>query len=44
MSKVLDISDTSQAVARLDDDEKLLSSLTTSGQKRDVLCINESGI
>ncbi|WP_334857558.1 hypothetical protein [Nostoc sp.] len=44
MSKVFDISDTSQAVARLDEDEKLMRALHVSGQNRDVLCVNESGI
>lgn len=42
--KVLAIANVSDAIDKLDDDEKLLSSLTTSGQKRDVLCINESGL
>ncbi len=41
---VLEIANVSDAVGRLDDDEKLISSLPISGQTRDVLCINESGL
>ncbi len=40
----LDIADTSQAVSRLDDDEKLMRTLHVSGQNREVLCVNESGL
>ncbi|MEH2198152.1 BRO-N domain-containing protein [Nostoc sp.] len=44
LCSALDISDTSQAVARLDKDEKLMRTLHVSGQNRDVLCVNESGL
>ncbi|MBN3944113.1 Bro-N domain-containing protein [Nostoc sp. NMS9] len=40
----LAISDTSQALERLDDDEKLIRTLHVSGQGRETLCINESGL
>ncbi len=40
----LDIVNNKQAVDRLDDDEKLLYVLHTSGQNRNVLTINESGL
>lgn len=41
---ILDHSNVSQAVSRLDDDEKLVSSLVISGQNRNVICINEPGL
>ena len=41
---VLDISDVSQAVERLDDDEKLVRTLHVSGQNRDVWTVNEPGL
>lgn len=40
----LQITNTSQAVGRLDDDEKLLSTIHIAGQNRDILCVNESGL
>lgn len=40
----LEHSDTSKAVSRLDLDEKLLRTLFVSGQNREVLTINESGL
>jgi len=40
----LDIANVSDAVSRLDDDEKLVSLLTISGQNREVLCVDESGL
>lgn len=40
----LEIQDTSNAVKPLDDDEKLVRTLYVSGQNRDVLCVNESGL
>lgn len=40
----LDHSDTSKAVSRLDLDEKLLRTMFVSGQHREVLTINESGL
>jgi prophage antirepressor-like protein len=42
--KLLDIKNTSDAISRLDDDEKLLSVLAISGQNRNVITINESGL
>nr|WP_138500989.1 BRO family protein [Nostoc sp. PA-18-2419] len=42
--KVLAIANVSDAVAKLDNDEKLVSLIPTSGQNREVLCINESGL
>ena len=42
--KALDISNTSDAVSRLDDDEKLTSVLPIAGQNRTVNLINESGL
>lgn len=42
--KVLEHSDTSVAVSRLDDDEKLIQTLFVSGQNRNVLCVNEPGL
>ena len=41
---ILEISDTSQAVERLDDDEKQLRKLNVAGQDRDIWTINESGL
>ncbi|MDZ8064130.1 MAG: Bro-N domain-containing protein [Nostoc sp. DedQUE08] len=41
---VLDIVNVSQAIAKLDDDEKLMYTLHTSGQGRETLCVNESGL
>lgn len=41
---VLDIVDTSQAVDRLDDDEKLLRTLYVSDQNREVWLVNEAGL
>ena len=41
---VLEIGDISQAVERLDDDEKLVRTLHVSGQNRDVWTINEPGL
>ena len=40
----LDIADTSQAAERLSSEEKLMRVLHVSGQRRKVLCINESGL
>ena len=40
----LEHSDTSKAVSRLDIDEKLLRTMFVSGQNREVLTINESGL
>ncbi|WP_020599181.1 BRO-N domain-containing protein [Spirosoma panaciterrae] len=42
--EILDISNVSDAVQKLDDDEKLLSSLPISGQTRKTWIINESGL
>ena len=42
--KILDISDTKQAVDRLDEDEKLMRKLYVSGQKRDTWTVNEFGL
>ena len=41
---VLEIINRSQAVERLDSDEKLMYKLYISGQNRDVLLVNESGL
>ncbi len=41
---VLAITDTSQAVSRLEDDEKLMRTLDVSGQNREIWLINESGL
>ena len=41
---VLGLTDTSKTCERLDDDEKLVRKLFVSGQKRDVLLVNESGL
>lgn len=40
----LEISNTSDAVSRLDDDEKLVSVLPIAGQNRELLTVNESGL
>ncbi|HZK69305.1 MAG TPA: Bro-N domain-containing protein [Paludibacter sp.] len=42
--KLLDIKNSRDAVSRLDDDEKLVSVLPTSGQNRNVTIISESGL
>jgi anti-repressor protein len=42
--EILELSNTSQSVGRLDDDEKLIYTLYMSGQNREVLLINESGL
>ncbi len=41
---LLEIKNVSDAVSRLDDDEKLISAIPISGQQRSVLLINESGL
>lgn len=41
---ILDISNVSDAISRLDDDEKLTSVLPISGQNRNVNMVNESGL
>jgi len=41
---VLDISNVSDACNGLDDDEKLLSVMSIAGQKRELLCLTESGL
>lgn len=41
---VLEINNVSQALSRLDDDEKLTSLLMIEGQNREILMINESGL
>ena len=42
--EILTISNVSDALANLDDDEKLLSEITIAGQRRKVLFVNESGL
>lgn len=42
--KGLDLSDTSRAVARLDDDEKGTASIRTLGSEQDLLIVNEPGL
>ena len=42
--EVLELSDVSMSVAKLDDDEKLVQKLFVSGQNRDMIIINESGL
>jgi len=42
--KALSLDDVSKACSRLDDDEKLIRTLFVSGQNRQVLLINESGL
>ena len=41
---VLELSDVSMTVSRLDEDEKLVQKLFVSGQNRDVMTISESGL
>ena len=41
---VLDIGDVAQAVSRLEDDEKLIRTIHVSGQGRETLLVNESGL
>jgi prophage antirepressor-like protein len=41
---ILELSDVSKAISRLDEDEKLIRTLFLSGQNREVLFINESGL
>ncbi len=41
---ILDHTNTSMAISRLDDDEKLVSTLLISGQNREALLVNESGL
>ena len=41
---VLEIANVSDACASLDEDEKLISPITMSGQNRDALCVSESGL
>lgn len=41
---ILSLSDVSMSVSRLDDDEKLTQALLVSGQKRQMWCVNESGL
>ena len=42
--EVLELSDVSMSVAKLDDDEKLVQKLFVSGQNRDMIIVNESGL
>ena len=42
--EVLELSDVSMSVEKLDDDEKLVQKLFVSGQNRDMIIINESGL
>lgn len=42
--RVLDLKDVSMTASRLDEDEKLIQKLFVSGQNRDILLINESGL
>lgn len=41
---ILDLSDVSMSMQRVDDDEKLIQKLLVSGQKRDVWTVNEQGL
>ena len=41
---VLELSDVSMSVSKLDDDEKLIQKIFVSGQNRDVVVVNESGL
>lgn len=41
---ILEIVDTSNAVQKLDDDEKLIRKIYVSGQERDTWTVNESGL
>jgi prophage antirepressor-like protein len=42
--EILDQPDTSKVCSRLDDDEKLLRTVCVSGQNREILFVNESGL
>ncbi len=42
--KILEISNSRDALERLDEDERLMSVITTSGQGREMTVINESGL
>lgn len=42
--EVLELSDVSMSVAKLDDGEKLVQKLFVSGQNRDMIIVNESGL
>lgn len=42
--EVLELSDVSMSVAKLGDDEKLVQKLFVSGQNRDMIIVNESGL
>jgi anti-repressor protein len=42
--EILELSDVSMSISRLDDDEKLIQKLFVSGQNRDVITISESGL
>ena len=42
--EALELSDVSMSVAKLDDDEKLVQKLFVSGQNRDMIIVNESGL
>ena len=42
--EVLELSDVNKAVSKLDEDEKLIRKLFVSGQNRDMIIINESGL
>jgi prophage antirepressor-like protein len=42
--EILELGNTSEAIRRLDDDEKLTSVLMRSGQNREVNLVNESGL
>ena len=41
---ILELADVSMSVSKLDDDEKLVQKFFVSGQNRDVITINESGL
>ena len=41
---ILELADVSKAISRLDEDEKLIRTLFLSGQNREVLFVNESGL
>lgn len=42
--EVLELSDVSMSVKRLDEDEKLVQTLFVSGQNRQIMSVNESGL
>ena len=42
--EVLELSDVNKAVSKLDEDEKLIRKLFVSGQNRDMIIVNESGL